>query len=116
MDVDRATLETGPRGGATPSRRDGVLLDEGSDLGRGVVGGHDPQQLTVEAEDERSHGVAELHRVLRQRLEHWLEIEGGAPDHPEELARRRLLLEGHAELAVAGSQLRKETHVLDGDD
>src|SRR5207249_8917897 len=50
MDVHGAPPQGGTRRSAARSGRNGILLDEGSDLGGGVVGGHDAQQLTVEAE------------------------------------------------------------------
>ena len=80
------------------------------------MGGHEPQQLAVEAEDQRPFGLAEPDRVLGQRLEDRLEIEGGAADHLEQLAGRRLLLERDPQLAVARLQLGEQAHVLDGDD
>ncbi len=74
------------------------------------------QQLTVESEDQRALGFAEPDRVLGQRLEDRLEIERGPPDHLEELAGRRLLLEGDPQLAVARLQFGEQADVLDGDD
>ena len=85
-------------------------------LGGDVVGGDDSQDLTVEAVDERTFGLAQPDRVLGQRVEDRLEIERGPPDHLEQLAGRRLLLERDAQLAVAGLQLGEQAHVLDGDD
>ena len=61
-------------------------------------------------------GFAQPDRVLGQRLEDRLEIEGGPADHLEQLARRRLLLERHPQLAVASLQLGEQADVLDGDD
>ena len=85
-------------------------------LGRGVVGRHGSQKLPVEPEDERALGLAQPDRVLGHRLEDRLEVEGGPADHLEQLAGRRLLLEGDPQLAVARLQLREEAHVLDCDD
>ena len=109
------------RGRRAPSRcprpgADGILLDECSELGGGVVGGHPSQDLTVEAADERALGLAEPDRVLGQRLEDRLQIERRPPDHLEQLAGRRLLLERDPQLAVARLQLGEQAHVLDGDD
>ena len=101
---------------APASGRDGIPLGECPQLRRDVVGGHDSQNLTVEAEDQRAFGLAQPDRVLGQRLENRLEIEGGAPDHLEQLAGRRLLLERHPQLAVAFLQLLEQADVLDGDD
>ena len=61
-------------------------------------------------------GLAQPDRILGQRVEDRLEVEGGPPDHLEQLAGRRLLLEGDAQLAVACAQLGEQPHVLDGDD
>ena len=58
------------------------------------------QQLAVEAKDERPLGLAQPDRVIDERLEHRLKIEGGPPDHLEELGRRRLLLQGDPQLAL----------------
>jgi hypothetical protein len=51
VDVDGAPLESGPTDAAPASRSDGILLDECSELGEDVVGGHDSHNLTVEPED-----------------------------------------------------------------
>ena len=115
MDVDGAPLEGGARRGAAPSGSNGIPLNEGYDLGGGVVGCHDAQALIVEAEDERSFGLAQPDPVLRQRLEHRLEIERGATDHLEELAGRRLLLECAPQLVVSRLQLCEQPDVLDRD-
>src|SRR6516225_6000749 len=50
--VDRALLKCGARSGAGPSGRNWILLDESLDFGGDVVGGHDTQVLTVEAENK----------------------------------------------------------------
>ena len=104
------------RRGALASGRDGVPLDEVPELGGDVVSGHHSQELTIEAQDERPLGLAQPDRVLGQRLEDRLEVEGGPADHLEQLAGRRLLLEGHPQLAVARLQLGEQADVLDGDD
>src|SRR5437773_7240622 len=80
------------------------------------MGRHNSQDLTVEAEDQGAFGGAEPDGVLGQRLEDWLKIGRGAADHLEELAGRRLLLEGDPQLAVARLQLLEQPHVLDRDD
>src|SRR5436305_3459013 len=80
------------------------------------MGRHNSQDLTVEAEDQGAFGRAEPDCVLGQRLEDWLKIERGPPDHLEELAGRRLLLEGDPQLAIARLQLPEQPDVPDGDD
>src|SRR5215470_818253 len=116
MNMDGASFESGASGSAPASWRDGILLHEGSQLWGDVVGGRDSQDLTVEAEDERALGLAQPDRILGQRLEDRLEIEGGPPDHLEELAGRRLLIEGLGEVAIPRLQLLEQADVLDGDD
>src|SRR5262245_10164606 len=98
------------------SGRNGILLDKGSELVRSVAGGHDAQQLTVEAENQRAFGVTQPDRVLSQRLEDRLEVEGGSPDDLQQLAGCRLLLQRHSQLTVAGFQLLEQPHILYGDD
>src|SRR5262249_14604748 len=73
-----------------------ILLDEGSALSWNIVGRHDPENLSIETEDERALGLAQSNRVLGQGLEHWLQVEGGPPDHLEQLAGRLLLLQRDA--------------------
>src|SRR5215471_14060042 len=86
MNMDGAPFQGGAPGGAPASRRDGVLLNERSQLRGDVVGGRDPQNPGVEAEDERALSLAEPDRVFGQRLEDRLKIERGASDDFEELA------------------------------
>jgi hypothetical protein len=104
VNVDAAPLEGGTPDTTPASKRDGILLDECSELRRDVVSGHDSHQLTVEAEDQRAFGLAQPDRVLGQRLEDGLEIEAGTADHLEQLAGRRLLLE---RLCLALQRLRQ---------
>ena len=98
------------------SGRNGIPLDEGScSRGRRCEWPR-LENLTIEAEDERPLGLAQPDRVLGQRLEDRLEIEGGPPDHLEQLAGRRLLLQRHPQLAVPFLQLLEQAHVRDSDD
>ena len=48
-------------------------------------------------------------------VQHRLKITGVAADGPEDVARRRLLLQRLGQVAVARLQLREQAHVLDGD-
>src|SRR5262249_61746415 len=75
----------------------------------------DSKDLAVESCDAPSAGLTQPHRVLDQRLQDRLEVEGRAADDLEYLAGGRLLLQGLGQLAVAGLQLLEEAHVLDGD-
>ena len=83
VDVDGAPLEGGAR--RAPLPRPGAMgfcSMNALSSGGGVVGGHDPQQLAVEAEDQRALGLAQPDRVLGQRLEDRLEIERGPRRSP----------------------------------
>src|SRR5213593_356173 len=80
------------------------------------MGRHNSQDLTVEAEDQGAFGRAEPDRVLGQRLKDRLKVEGGPSDYLEELAGRRLLLEGDQQIAVARFQLLEQADVLERDD
>src|SRR5262249_56118255 len=63
--------------------------------------------------DQRALGLAQAYRVLRQRLEHGLQVERGLSDHLEQLAGGRLLLERGAELVVTRLQLPEQPDVLE---
>ena len=68
------------------------------------------QNLAVEAQDDAALGLAQPDRVLGQRLEDRLEIERGPPDHLEQLAGRRLLLERDpSSLLRASSSVNRRT-------
>jgi hypothetical protein len=114
-DVHRPPLEGGPRGAAVPPGGDRIPLDRVHELRRRVVPRGRPEELTVEAEDERPLGVAQPDGVLGQRVEHGLQVERRAADDLEHLARRGLLLQGLGEVGVLGLQLAEEARVLDGD-
>ena len=72
-------------------------------------------QLAVEPEDVAKSRAAEPHRALGDRVEDRLDI-GRRARSPQDLARRRLLLERFGEVAVARLQLLEQPDVLDGDD
>src|SRR5262249_51034289 len=115
VNVHGVPLQRCARCAAATSRCEGIPLGEFSELWRDVVGGYGSKNLAIKTIDEPSLGLAQSDSVLGQRLEHRLEIEGGTPNHLEQLAGRRLLLEGHPELTVACLQLRKQPHILNGD-
>jgi hypothetical protein len=73
-------------------------------------------QLAVEPEDGPRQSVAQAHGVLGDRVEDGLDVALRPADHAQDLARRRLLLEGLREVAVARLPLGEEADVLDGDD
>src|SRR5215510_16095922 len=115
MNMDGTPLEGGASRRTSPVELYWILRDHrGVVLGK-VADNHGSKEVTIVAEDHRLLSLAEPHSVLGHRLEHRLEIEGGPPDHLEELAGRRLLLERDPQLTVARFQLREQTHVLDGD-
>ena len=116
VNVDRAPLEGRPSHRAVAAGREGVGLDEGLPFGTDVVGGHRVDQPTIEAPDGGVLGLAQPDRVLGQRLEDGLQIERGSTDHLEQLAGGCLLLERHAQFAVARLQLGEQADILDGDD
>jgi hypothetical protein len=81
------------------------------------------QAFPVESAHCTEQAVAELNCTLDDRVEHRLHIHRRTADHPEDLARRRLLLQrfGHLrvglrERTVLFLELREQPHVLDGDD
>ena len=59
--------------------------------------------------------LAKPGRILNERIQHRLEIERRAAYDFQHFARRRLLLEGLGEVAVASLQFLEQPHVLDGD-
>src|SRR5262245_31308178 len=93
---------------------DRVFLHELPHLIVGVVGRHHPQQLAVEAEDERPVGFAQLHRALCDGLKHRLQIENGAADDSEHVGSGGLLLKGLAQL-VEQARILDRDHSLTGE-
>ena len=65
----------------------------------------------IEASNARVCGAA-----LRDGVEHRLDVRRRTADHAQDLARRRLLLQGLGEVAIAGFQLLEQPHVFDRDD
>ena len=89
--------------------------------GRAFLGPRDEKQQDGSASPcERGRSVHNLasHRAEGaggDAVEHRLDIVGGARDDTQDLARRRLLLEGLRQVLVTGLQLLEQAHVLDGD-
>jgi hypothetical protein len=80
------------------------------------------QVVSVEAEDAHVVRSAEARGAPDHRVEHGLQVRGRAADHPQDLARRSLLLErfGHLRMGLGERpvlllQLREQADVLDGD-
>jgi hypothetical protein len=83
---------------------------------------HQAQMLPFEAKDRRIGRSADSGGVLGDGLHDWPQVGWRARDHPQDLARRSLLLQGFGHLimglrhrAVLLLQFRKQSDVLDGD-
>ena len=81
------------------------------------------EAFTVELEHRAEETVAQPDGAADDCVEHRLDVGRRAADHPQDLARRRLLLErlGHLRVglrdrAVLLLQFREQPDVLDGDD
>src|SRR5262245_26401248 len=72
---------------------------------RPVVLRDEMELLSVKSEHRAEETVAQVDRAPNDRNEHGLDIRGRAADHPKDLARRRLLLEGLGQVAVPSLQL-----------
>src|SRR5712692_3229237 len=115
---DRPACEKGP---GWARRVYAVRLLEG--FGGVVVLGDVMDQLAVKLKDRAEESVTQPHRASDNRVEDRLHVGLGAADHPQDLSRRRLLLEGFGSLSmslckgeVLFLQLGEEADVLDGDD
>jgi len=71
--------------------------------------------LTLEPIEDSGFGIAEAARPIHDGVEYRLLVRWRSADHAEDFARRRLLLEGFREVAVAHLQLLEQAHILDGD-
>ena len=115
-DVDDPLLPDRPRDETLAIRRHGVDLGEGLDgCGGEVVVGGEMDQSAVEPIDRPEPSAAQACGVRDDRLEDRLQIRGGTADHPEDLGRRRLLVQRLRQRGVPLLELREEAHVLDGD-
>ena len=77
---------------------------------------HYSEILTFQAEDRRVRRPAHPGGVLDDGLQNRLQVCRRARDDAQDLAGRRLLLQGLRELGVPRLQLLEQAHVLDGDD
>ena len=109
--MDGPPLERGAGRPALAAGRQRILREELPRLDGDVPGHHHPEELPVEAEDRRVR-LAQPHHVLGEGLEHGLQIGGRPADHLQELAGRRPLLEGDAELAAPRAKLGGQARVL----
>ncbi len=111
------SAQNGPPGAASAVRRDGEAATPGLDsLGRHSMVGYEVEEFPIEAKHGAKLSITESPRILGDRVKDRLDIGGRAGDHAQNLARRRLLLEGLGEVAVASLELPEQADVLDGDD
>ncbi len=96
----------------TRARRASMPL--GRDVVEGYAGGSGRRRTVKTLTLMRRRRAAR--RVARDGVEHGLDVGRRARDDAQDLAGRRLLLQGLGEVAITGLQLREEAHVLDGDD
>ena len=78
--------------------------------------GHQAQSVTVHTEDRGIERLTQARGARGHGIEDGLHIRRRAADDAQDLARRRLLLQGLGEVAVAHLQLLEQPHILDGDD
>src|SRR5215831_3962842 len=118
IDMDRPAFDNGEA-----SRI--ITADRASRVGQGKGSkpGDKPQRVTLDAADYRVVCSAESSRILGNGIENRLDIGGRLTDDPQNLTRRRLLLQrlahlrmGLGERSVLLLQFSKEPDVLDGDD
>ena len=74
-----------------------------------------PKPLAVEREQHAVEAVTQSDGVPHDRLEHGLRVRLRPADRAQDLARRRLLLEGFGQLAIPALELLEQPDVLDGD-
>src|SRR5262249_15609587 len=111
--LQRGTTREGPA-----HQRDRELADR-SQRDRTQVRG-EPQFLSLREEDRGVRGFAETGRTRRDRFEHRLNVRRRLANDPQDLAGRRLLLQGLSHLRVRLRQrpillleLGEQPHVLD---
>ena len=73
------------------------------------------EPLAVEPMQDAEACAAQLYGVPDDGIENWLDVGRRAGDDPQDLARRRLLLERFGQRAVPRLQLGEQPHVLDRD-
>ena len=92
-DVHRPALERRAPDERRATRRDRILLHEFAVLSGRAVRRHELVAVALEPEDEAVLRLRQAGRVLDERVEHALEVEGGAADDLQDVARRGLLVE-----------------------
>src|SRR5262249_11129976 len=114
--MNGSALYLDPARERSSSTRDGILLNELSELSGNSEVRRPPMNLTINPQNEACVGAAEAGCVLNQRFEHRLQVESGAADHLQHFTCSGLLVEGFGEIAIAFLQFRKQPNVLDRDD
>src|SRR6516162_251615 len=107
--MNRPTLESGARSGSVPSGSKRSAREELSALRGHIESSDQVKELTIEAEDECLIRLPQPRRRLDERIEHSLQVEGGAADYLEHVGGGGLLLQRLA-------QLIEQARVFDGDD
>jgi hypothetical protein len=77
----------------SPRRRAAIARDDFVEIGKGPVVRHEPERIAIH---EANHGVvgpAHTSGALGDRGENWLKLSRRAADYPQDLTRRRLLLQ-----------------------
>ena len=85
-------------------------------LSRLTVMRYEVKHITLEPDRTSIVGAAQPHRALGDRVEDRLNVGRRARDDAQDLACRRLLLQGLGEVHVFGLELGEQPRVLDGDD
>ena len=69
--------------------------------------------IANDAENDGISGITQSSRMFHDYVEDGLQVGWRACDHPQDLARRRLLLQCLAQVAVTILQLFEEANILD---
>ena len=104
--VQRLTVHDGPAASRTAPEQPG-FADFQAD-GHRAIAGHAPHPVAFDLEERRVAGLAQPRSVPDDGVQDRLQVGRRARDHAEDLARRRLLLEGLFRLV-------EQPHVLDRD-
>src|SRR6516162_10416214 len=100
--MNRPTLESGARSGSVPSGSKRSAREELSALRGHIESSDQIKELTIEAEDECLIRLAQPRRRLDERIEHSLQVEGGAADYLEHVGGGGLLLRRERDRARSG--------------
>ena len=112
--MDRLPIHNGPAGHRTAVDGDGLVAPGRKNRDR-AVSRHCAERATIRAKDDGVLGVAESRGVLRNGVQHRLEVRRRTADNPEDLAGGGLLLQRLGQLSVPSLNLFEQADVLDGD-